>query len=172
MNPIQSQGHQVQADGPSGIGGWLIFPFLGLIASPFLVGLTMVRDVLPIFEKDTWAALTTPGGAAYHALWAPYAIGGAALNVSLGLGAIALLVIGLQKRALFPRLMVAFYVYVAAVSFVDVIAVNGFLSEVMPDEAAKFRAEAYAAFIKSTLTGALWSAYFLSSGRVRNTFVV
>lgn len=162
---------QPQRDGPAGIGGWLILPFLGLVVSPFVVALTMARDVVPAFESGTWAALTTPGSPAYHAMWGPYLVGVALLNSALALAAIALLVVGFQKRLFFPRLMVAFYAFVAAVAFVDVAAVNGFLQEALPEEAAKLRPEAYAAFLKSLLAGGLWSTYFLVSKRVRNTFI-
>jgi len=58
------------ADGPRGIGGWLILPILGLVFTSVygLLGLATIH--LPLFTRGYWSAVTTLGAAAYHPLWA------------------------------------------------------------------------------------------------------
>jgi hypothetical protein len=47
----------------AGLGGWLILVGFGLCLAPFRIVNTMTENFRAI-DADTWAALTTPGGAA------------------------------------------------------------------------------------------------------------
>lgn len=161
----------VDAAGPVGIGGWLILPFLGLLVSMGVTGVSLYSDVLPALGADIWPVLTTPGSAVYHASWAPYLIAAVVLNCVVLLGALTLLVLGFGKRKVFPLGMVAFYVLCVVAMSLDVWAAEGFLAEAMPAEAAEMKPEAWRDFVRTITTGLLWSAYFLVSKRVKNTFV-
>ena len=55
---------------PSGIGGWLILPAIGLVLTPILLLVTLTRDLLPALQPEVWNALTEPGSQAYHPMWA------------------------------------------------------------------------------------------------------
>ena len=49
----------------TGIGGWLIFPIIGLFISPFLIFFNFINLFLPIFTDETIALLTTKGSEYY-----------------------------------------------------------------------------------------------------------
>ena len=70
---IQLQSDGLSIDGPSGVGGWLVLPVLGMILTSLVAVFALFRDVIPVFRPQTWSALTTPGSPAYNALWAPLA---------------------------------------------------------------------------------------------------
>ena len=53
---------------PSGLGGWLILPMLGLIFLPIKLGAMLATIYYPIFSEGYWEVLTTPESEAYHAL--------------------------------------------------------------------------------------------------------
>ena len=89
--------------GPVGIGGWLVLPFLGLVLAPLLVLATLMRDLVPAFDAPTWSALTTPGGPAYHPMWAPYLIVSLAVNVPADRGSLLLADYGRTEATLVPR---------------------------------------------------------------------
>ncbi len=160
-----------QTDGPSGLGGWLILPFLGLVLSAVVTGIALNNDVVPAFGADIWPALTTPESPVYHPSWAPYLVAAAALNSLIILSCVLLFVLGIAKRKVFPPAMVTFYVLVLVASSLDIWAVEGFLAEVMPDEAASMKPETYRDFFRMVVTNIIWSSYFLVSKRVKNTFV-
>lgn len=157
--------------GPSGIGGWLVLPFLGLLVSLGITGFSLYSDVIPALGSDVWPVLTTPGSAVYHASWAPYLITAAVLNCVVILASLTLLFLGFGKRKAFPLGMVAFYVLCVVAMSLDVWAAEGFLAEAMPAEAAEMKPEAWRDFVRSITTGLLWSVYFLVSKRVKNTFI-
>lgn len=161
----------IDVSGPVGIGGWLLLPFLGLLVSLGITGLSLYSDVLPALGSDIWPVLTTPGSAVYHASWGPYLIAALVINVVVILAALTLLFLGFGKRKHFPLGMIGFYVLCAIAMSLDVWAAEGFLAEAMPAEAAEMKPEAWRDFVRTITTGLLWSAYFLVSKRVKNTFV-
>ena len=161
----------IDDSGPVGIGGWLLLPFLGLLVSLGITGLSLYSDVLPALGSDIWPVLTTPGSAVYHASWGPYLIAALVVNVVVILAALTLLFLGFGKRKVFPLGMIGFYVLCAIAMSLDVWAGEGFLAEAMPAEAAEMKPEAWRDFVRTITTGLLWSAYFLVSKRVKNTFV-
>ncbi|MDH5682562.1 MAG: DUF2569 family protein, partial [Spirochaetota bacterium] len=59
---------------PSGLGGWLILPIIGLFLAPFRTGHFIITTLAPIFRASEWSSLTTPGNPKYYYLWAPLII--------------------------------------------------------------------------------------------------
>ena len=97
----------LESPGPKSIGGWLILVALGVCAAPIrIIGQT--TQLFPVFEADTWKALTTPGEAAYHPLWAPWIIAELITNLVLFAGSIVLACLFFAKRRLFPRFAIYF----------------------------------------------------------------
>lgn len=72
-----------KSTGPKGIGGWLLLPAVGLVLTPFRMGVQFYRDLLPSLTPEIWHALTSPGSSAYHPLWGPLIICEMLLNGAL-----------------------------------------------------------------------------------------
>jgi hypothetical protein len=153
-------------DGPRGIGGWLILPLLGLIFTPIKVGVEMHRDFSPMLEPGIWEALTTPGGEAYHALWAPIIIFELATNVALIVFTLVLLVLFLRTSRRVPKLMIVLMLAQIAIQGVDLVLV-GFIPALASDPDAHSKRD----LVRALVAAAIWIPYFLTSKRVRNTFV-
>jgi hypothetical protein len=153
-------------DGPRGIGGWLILPLLGLILTPIRVGFSSVRDLAPALKPGTWAALTTPGAAAYHPLWAPVLVFECVVNGLLIVCSLVLLWLFLRKSHRVPLLMVAWLVAIVAVQVVDLLLVGQ-----IPAAAAAPDAQGIRDLVRLVLSALIWIPYFLRSKRVKNTFV-
>ncbi len=151
---------------PRGIGGWLILPIIGLIITSVYGIFTFIRDLLPVFKEGLWPALTTPGSAAYHPLWAPALIFELVMGVALIALPIVLLMIMKNKSRRLPKLMVAWYVGVLLAQIIDVVLLSQIPAVANQPDGGDFKDLARAAVVC-----AIWVPYFLISKRVKNTFV-
>ena len=152
--------------GPRGIGGWLLLPLLGLIFSPIRVGFQTVRDLLPVLKPETWNALTTPGSAAYHPMWAPVIIFEVVANCLLIVLTLMLLWLFLRKSSRVPMLMVIWLLAIVGVQIVDLL-----LAAQIPDVASQPDNQSMVDLARSVVGALIWVPYFLRSKRVKNTFV-
>lgn len=150
---------------PSGLGGWLILPMLGLMFTPLRIGVALVVTFLPIFTEGYWEILTTPGSEAYHALWAPLIIFEIIGNLFFLLGSIVLLVLFFKKHCRFPKLMIIYLL-------LNVAYVGGdyFLSGLIPAVAEEEDPESIKELVRAVVAAAVWIPYFIKSERVKNTF--
>jgi Protein of unknown function (DUF2569) len=151
-------------DGPRGIGGWLVLPLIALVITPFRVAVTSVRDFSEVLKPEVWAALTTPGGPSYHPLWMPIIVFELLMNLALIGGTIWLLVLFLKKSRRVPTLMVIWIAASIGIQVIDLL-----LMQLIPALAAQ--AEPPADLVRGVISAAIWIPYFLSSKRVKNTFV-
>lgn len=152
-------------EGPTGIGGWLILPIIGVGLTPLQMLGTLLRDYLPIFTEGGWEAVTTPGSEAYHEMWAFTIIFEIFVHVAIAVLAVgALVLLGLRSKHT-PRAFIGLYVFDAATTLLML-----YTSSLVPGVEENPGGSAGIVFA-SLFKNALWSAYFLSSRRVRNTFV-
>jgi hypothetical protein len=145
-----------------GIGGWLILPILGLIATPLLqlYGLLSVGDTLQF--------ATQLGGARQMLIFGEV-IGNFLIFLILP---VVLLVLLVQKKRTFPRLYVVFSVVSAAFFFLDLFLGYLLFAEVYQSGTVEFFNRDTIRGIIGSLAGlVIWTPYMLSSVRVRNTFV-
>jgi hypothetical protein len=150
---------------PSGLGGWLVIPMLGLIILPLKLGFILVTVHVPIFTEGYWEVLTTPGEEAYHALWGPLLIFETVGNAIFLAAAIILLVLFFQKHHQFPKWMIIFLA--ANLAF---IAIDFFVADLIPVIAENPDPESLKELVRSAVGAAIWIPYFLKSTRVKNTF--
>ena len=153
-------------DRPKGIGGWLILPAIGLVASPVLILIAAVQDLLPAFEESAWEALTTPGSVDYHP--ANEAMLYFALVVGIGQIAFALVLNYLfwNKSRRVPKLFVLWLIVNVVVVAIDTLWELQFL-----EVAERMDVSIYKNVGREIFHAAVWIPYFLVSKRVRNTFV-
>ncbi|NNE43159.1 MAG: DUF2569 domain-containing protein, partial [Gemmatimonadetes bacterium] len=147
---------------PAGIRGWLILIAIGLVAS--LGGIAfMLWEARYVFSASTWSLLTTPGQAAYHAMWAP-----ALLFEILGYTALfgfvlVLMLLFFQKRRALP----AFYIAYLVANFLFA-GVEAVLTHSLPLEEA---GSPVGPVIGTFMALLIWIPYFRVSRRVKATFV-
>ena len=150
----------------SGIGGWLVLPLLALIITPARVSFFLYTTMWPIFSEGYWAVLTTPTSEAYHALWAPLLIFEIAGNVLIVLGALVALYFFLRKSKYTPRIMIAWFAFMLLF-----VGVDFFAGDLIPAVAEADDPEAAKELARSVGGAAIWIPYFMTSKRVKATFV-
>jgi hypothetical protein len=152
---------------PSGIGGWLILPLIGLILTPIRTGHTLWTHFWPIFSNpDIWFILGNPASANYHPLWIPYLLLEVIGNTLIVAGALFALWLLLRKSRHTPRFVIAWYLFAVVIVMLDPL-----IGELIPAVAAESNAESFQEIARSVLAAAIWVPYFLKSERVKATFV-
>jgi len=147
---------------PKGLAGWLILPAIGLLASPLVVSVKLYNNILPVFQGNTWALLTTPGTELYHPLYVPLLIFEIVSMTFLLIFNIILIPLFFSKSYRLPRLMIIFFAVGLLVLFA-----NHFLIELIPLIAEK---NSIVELYRPIFWSLIWIWYFLVSKRVRNTF--
>ena len=149
-----------------GLGGWLIIPAIGLVVSPIIWAVSLHNDFLPIFQEGYWEILTTPGSETYHPLWAPIIILEIVGNTLFIIFDIALIFLFFARSYRFPTLFIIFLA-----SHLLFVVSDFFLAYLIPAVAAESDPESAKQIIRSIIGAAIWIPYFLTSQRVKNTFV-
>lgn len=144
------------ADGPQGLGGWLILPMIGLVLSPILWAATIGIDALALVAPADPNNPDPPGLATILVI----EIGIAALMFLLTIYA-AILFFG--KRSSLPGVMTLLYGSQVVVSIIMLVMVSNVVDEVPADT--------YRDVTRSVMAACIWIPYFRVSKRVRNTFV-
>jgi hypothetical protein len=147
---------------PSGIGGWLILPILGLFVAPLRM-LTLMRDYDGISD-----ALPLLGTA--QAAFVVVEIG---INLLLlGVAPIVLLVLLFKQLKLFPKMYIVWAIAGVVFQIVDVTAAGVLFQDVFGENGvALLDPETVREILRSLFTAVIWAPYMAASRRVRNTFV-
>lgn len=166
MADLDMYGKPVRIDGPSGIGGWLILPLIGLIGTLLLTGANLAlsfRELSPELIREILKAETpemeTVRTAFVLSLLAGFAIIGTASSALYQF---------LRKRRSLPGSMLVHYLAVMAAMGCELYAAY-LLDRLMPGEGGVD--ESWQWLIRAVIGGAIWIAYFRMSDRVKNTFV-
>ena len=151
--------------GLSGLGGWLVFLCFGLLLRLWRQ-LQTVFEALPAYNLQGWSTLTTPGGASYHAFWAPALFIELLLMVAMVLAIALMLTLFFRRRSSFARLMVG-YLWGSLL----VLVMDDTLLQFLPVDKEPL-AKVIGTWLGTAAICALWTAYLRRSERVANTFVV
>jgi hypothetical protein len=147
----------------AGFGGWLWIYTLVVVSLPLRMAYNLCSD-LSAYGGVGWSTYAVFGGAHYHPLYAPVLLfellGQLALLVFAVLGAC----LYFSRRSSYPRVAVALYAGVVCFQVADLL-----LASALP--AGEVGTEDLSTLAKAVLGASLWSAYLLSSCRVRSTFV-
>ena len=149
------------ANGPRGIGGWLLLVAVGQVVGPLrmLVGLGQTLadpDTRQAFDRIPWAAY-----------------GEFALNLALTLLAIATAILFFRKSRYFPRFFICELVAAFVVPALALVWVALMLSARLGQPVGEFLAlepQEIAQLVLTVITALIWIPYTLKSKRVRNTF--
>ena len=148
---------------PTGIGGWLIVPLLGLLFAA-VQQLSSLASHFRIFSHLVTSS--PPARGDVIALCVYYVL----KNLVLGLGGTVTLYLFARKHRLVPRLMVS--LYVALMVFASLESVGALLFARYPalQPLVALLGSPFRSLVISMLSGALWITYFTNSVRVSNTF--
>ncbi|WP_054943070.1 DUF2569 domain-containing protein [Paenibacillus ihuae] len=160
------QGMRLSPDHPKGLGGWLVLIQIGLYLTLISTVLTIFQFFNSTFGSETWDMLTTPGGVDYHNLWRPTLLFEVIANIVIVLLAAYLLILLYNKKSVFPRWLIFFYLGNLLVLIVDAVLLSNIPSS--DDWVSGNRVQDIA---RTMLTCLIWITYVLRSKRVRNTFV-
>ena len=156
---------------PSGIGGWLVLPLIGLCVSPLLTLYTLWTSVLPLIRPRIWTVLTTPGTPVYSWYWTPYIVVTAMSTLALVILMVLTLMFFLQHRRPVPVLMTVLLLCYVGQSVFELVSQQYLRSHVPALGATDVGDGAWQGVFRAVLGAAIWIPYFWRSVRVRNTFV-
>lgn len=151
--------------GLQGIAGWLLLPALGVVLQPLRI-LKDVAELVPTYAADSWMQLTTVGQAAYHVLWGPFLLLEMTANLALLVFSVLLMILFFQRRSSVPLVFLAYQGGALIIGVLDQLA-GGLIPAV--EHAAN--GSEWAPVIRQALALAIWGSYFMTSRRVKATFV-
>ncbi|MEN1785117.1 MAG: DUF2569 domain-containing protein, partial [Bacteroidota bacterium] len=146
------------------IGGWMVLPAIGLVLTPVLLIVDLVRD--GYLTPYIWSAFSTYENSLWLTLATVFELG---CNVLFLVFSVLLIILFSKKRTSLPLLMVVFYSLNVVVPILDTFLINALLPEELIDYAED--EIIYRDIVKSIIGAGIWIPYFLVSRRVKNTFV-
>lgn len=157
---------------PSGIGGWLLLPLVGLVLTALSAAKNLVVDTLTSLRPEIWGQLTSPDSAVDSNFWAPYVIVSGLINLVTATGAGVLLVLFLKRKKEVPLLISLLYGWAVAMAIFEAFSLGHLASQLPELFEANELASTTRAVVRSLVVACVWVTYFKLSKRVRNTFVV
>lgn len=156
--------HQAPPAGaPVGIRGWLLLPALGVVSSPVMIGMSFFGN-LGVYRAESWHALTSPGGAAFHPDWALLLIFELCANLGLLVLAGLSLILFFRRRTSAPTVYIAMLIASFCVQALDL-----YLARTIPAMEGEM-ANGMRSLARSLVGVMVWVPYMMRSKRVRATF--
>lgn len=136
------------------IGGWLLFPAIGLLATPVFLLMTIFE--MEYFAEQTWINVETHGKALRFLVVSEMIYNFCFLGFTL-----LLIILFFRRRTSVPKLMVVFYAISISVTLLDNLAAY-FINKDYEIETREI--------IRATAAAIIWIPYFIKSERVKSTF--
>ncbi|MFN8144829.1 MAG: DUF3857 domain-containing protein [Bacteroidia bacterium] len=148
------------------LGGWLWLVLLGLVLTPLRLLIEIFSNAF--FSQRAWAAITDPANPMYHALFGPLLMMELIGNMFVTFMAVFALILMIERRTIFPRVMI---VYLA--SYLLFIILDSILGNFIPAVAENSSAAETAQSLGRTIVYAgIWIPYMVFSSRVKQTFIL
>lgn len=148
-----------------GIGGWLILNLIGLFVRILQEVYALAVDHAVTWDATRWNLLTLPGGTGYDPLWAPALLFEMSFSILMLVLSVLSIVLMLQKRVIFPRVIIAFLVLMLIFKCIDTAIVNQ-IPYMVKLQDGKFDSD----FVRVIVQSFIWIPYFIVSKRVKATF--
>jgi hypothetical protein len=144
---------------PKGIDGWLIFPAIGTILSPFYVGYSAVQnsEALKILKNSSPSKLQTFGSIEYASIELVF-------NFCLLIAWVVAIFYLFRRKRLYPRLFVTLCAIIFIGNLCEILIERNYFN--YPAEPNDIKA-----ILQPLLALIIWGPYMQISRRVRNTFV-
>ncbi|MDR7307272.1 DUF2569 domain-containing protein [Rhodoferax saidenbachensis] len=149
---------------PSGLGGWLILPSMGLLVSPLLMAKSVYDAYSPLMSTQTLALLANTQLPSHNPRLLPVVGLELLVNIAFILFTLTIIPKFFKKQASVPTLMAIWYAVPVAIHVVDIVLTDFAVSKTSVD--AQLTSDA----VKAVLIAAVWIPYFMRSIRVKNTF--
>jgi hypothetical protein len=156
----------LHGDPQARIGGPLWLLIFGLVAASLQMVQGLVT-ILTLISSDDWRLLTTPGTEVYHPLWQPTVAWELLMILVLFPYAVALAVFLGQRRRLFPRLAIGWFILGLIFAVVDQALVSRVPAAVEQGALASVTVH----MVAGALGAIFWAPYLLYSARAKRTFV-
>lgn len=143
------------------IGGWLVFPLIGLILTPFAVAYQVVTSGM--LNANIWS---NAGFLTNHSfLFNGLLVIESAYHVALIIFSIILIILFFQQRSSVPKLMLVYYVVTISFPILDALAIDYIINtnslyEILGGQK----------ILRTLAVMFIWIPYFIKSIRVKNTF--
>jgi hypothetical protein len=147
-----------------GLGGWLILITIGLVLRVGMYAKTLCTDYGAAWDAGRWNLLTVPGAASYDPLWAPTLLFELASMIFFLIFSILALVLLIQKRTIFPKIMITVLLLALAFKVADAA-----LASQIP-LVVKSQGGSDPDLFRVLVQAVIWVPYLLYSKRVRATF--
>lgn len=151
---------------PSGIGGWLILPALAMVISPFKIAYDFYQSFFPILKPSLWFGLLSTKSTIYNPALALLLSWEIIVNIIWFALTIWLAFLFFKKQKQLPKLYAAWLGLSCILQIADI-----FFGSFVPGVAEHQDGSVYKELAKSAIATAIWGPYFLTSKRVKNTFV-
>jgi hypothetical protein len=149
----------------TGLGGWLTLVGLNVVFTPLRNIISVWQVYPPMFSSGTWEALTAPGSAAYHPVWAPLIASEIIFNLAfIALGA-WMIYLFFARSHFFPKVFVGVLIARVVLHFAD-----AYVAHYATPDLPLFDSETGPAFLMTLIFSAVLLPYILFSRRVRLTF--
>ncbi len=159
-----SDRHNQAADARlAGISGWLVLPAIGLLIQPFILVGGLLGDASS-YSSDVWQNLM--GNASISQYFIPLLLVELILRLGMLVFSALLLILFFLRRTSVPRVYVGLALLAGFYTAIEMLAAAS-----IPEVKAQVSAKDYAAWLRDLVGIVLWSSYFLTSKRVRATFI-
>lgn len=156
-----AENHRAYA-APSGIGGWLIIPLLGLITTIILAGYTLWVS-LNSFTYSQWITVIKTFTVLSNSMLSSIIFGFTSI-----ITAMIILFLFLSRNYRTPNFFIGYLIYLAIVTIFDSVSIF-YVSKTI--NAPEMMNGVRGSFIRVFISCAIWIPYFLYSERVKNTFI-
>lgn len=148
-----------------GLGGWLGLVGFGVLLRPVMLVVQLAADCASTFDLNTWEALTTPGGPAYRAGYAPLLLGEVVGNTLVLSFSVLMVGLYFRKKRAFPGVFIGTLVFNIVFIAADTWAASHL---VQLENSAALEQGTYAG--RMLVQALIWIPYMLVSRRVALTF--
>ena len=149
---------------PSGLGGWLILPSLGLLISPLLMVKSLYDAYSPLMSAEALQLLTNTQLPTHNPRLLPVVGLELLINIAFVLFTLVIIPKFFKMQASVPKLMVIWYAAPVAIHALDIILTAFAVSKASADP------QLTGDTVRAFLIAAIWIPYFMNSIRVKNTF--
>ncbi|MEX6215742.1 DUF2569 domain-containing protein [Providencia hangzhouensis] len=146
----------------TGIGGWLIFPMLGIILSLIILPFSIYEQNTQVIEY--WVELTDPQSSSFIPLFKELIYFEVLGNVILYSTLLFLSYVFFTKKKLTTKIYIFFQIFSLVLTVTDIILASILLDLEVESSDIKD-------IFRALIACAIWIPYFLVSRRVKNTFV-